>query len=85
MATRPDITDIYQDHAGEWRWRRKAPNGEVIADSAEGYTRKADCEKAAKRVFGVVDEQQAADAAVPESGLSRPGLASDPAKPKSSY
>lgn len=33
---------IYQDAAGEWRWRAKARNGEIMADSAEGYTRKAD-------------------------------------------
>jgi uncharacterized protein YegP (UPF0339 family) len=49
---RPDRTEIYQDHAGEWRWRRKAPNGEIIADSNESYTRKDDCEQAAERVFG---------------------------------
>lgn len=33
---------IYKDAAGEWRWRAKAKNGEIMADSAEGYTRKAD-------------------------------------------
>ena len=33
---------IYQDAAGEWRWRAKAKNGEIMADSAEGYTRKSD-------------------------------------------
>lgn len=55
---RPDKTEVYKDSAGEWRWRRIAPNGEIIADSAESYTRKADCEKAATRVFGAVDEAQ---------------------------
>jgi uncharacterized protein YegP (UPF0339 family) len=29
-----------------WRWRLKAPNGEIIADSAEGYVSKYDCEYA---------------------------------------
>lgn len=33
---------IYKDDAGEYRWRRVAMNGEVVADSAEGYTRKHD-------------------------------------------
>lgn len=28
--------EIYQDDSGEWRWRLKASNGEVIA-SGEGY------------------------------------------------
>jgi hypothetical protein len=34
--------EIYTDKAGEWRFRLKAPNGEVIA-SSEGYTTKAAC------------------------------------------
>lgn len=32
-----DIVEIYKDDAGEWRWRRKAPNHEVISQG-EGYT-----------------------------------------------
>ena len=28
----------FQDTKGEWRWTLRAPNGEPIADSAEGYT-----------------------------------------------
>lgn len=47
----PDKTVVYQDAAGEWRWKRVAPNGEIIADSGEGYTRLADAERAAARVF----------------------------------
>ena len=35
--------EVYQDNAGEWRWRFKAPSGEIMADSGEGYTNKADC------------------------------------------
>jgi len=29
--------ELYQDDAGEWRWRRKAANGEIVAVSGEGY------------------------------------------------
>jgi len=29
--------EIYCDKASEWRWRLKASNGKIIADSAEGY------------------------------------------------
>lgn len=46
-----DRTEIYEDSAGEWRWRRVAPNGETIADSGEGYTREEDAKRAAERVF----------------------------------
>ncbi len=32
--------EVYEDNAGEWRWRLVAPNGEIIADSGEGYVTK---------------------------------------------
>lgn len=35
---------IYKDSKGEFRWRMKAGNGEVIADSNEGYKSKDSCE-----------------------------------------
>ncbi len=35
---------IFTDRAGEFRWRLRADNNEIIADSAEGYKRKAECE-----------------------------------------
>ena len=38
-------SEIYQDNAGEVRWRLKNDNGEVTADSAEGYTKKRSCKK----------------------------------------
>lgn len=34
---------ISKDKAGEWRWKLLAGNNEVIADSAEGYTRRESC------------------------------------------
>lgn len=40
---------IYQDKAGEWRWRLVAANGRKVADSGEGYTRKADVIRAARK------------------------------------
>ena len=32
--------------AFQWRWRLVAENGEIIADSSEGYVSKYDCEYA---------------------------------------
>ena len=32
--------EVYEDNAGEWRWRLIATNGNIIADSGEGYTSK---------------------------------------------
>lgn len=34
--------EVYKDNKGEWRFRLKAANGEVIA-SSEGYSSKAAC------------------------------------------
>lgn len=32
--------EVYQDKAGEWRWRIKARNGKIIAVPGESFTRK---------------------------------------------
>ncbi|GJE26965.1 YegP family protein [Methylobacterium organophilum] len=42
--------ELYRDAAGEWRWRLRASNGNVIADSGEGYVRREDCEHAIELV-----------------------------------
>lgn len=34
---------VYKDAAGQFRWRLRAANGRIIADSSEGYLSKADC------------------------------------------
>ncbi len=33
--------ELYKDKAGEFRWRLIHENGNIIADSGEGYTTKA--------------------------------------------
>ncbi|MFA9517708.1 HVO_2922 family protein [Halopenitus sp. H-Gu1] len=32
--------EVFLDNAGEWRWRLVAANGNIIADSGEGYRSK---------------------------------------------
>jgi uncharacterized protein YegP (UPF0339 family) len=29
--------ELYKDNAGQYRWRFRASNGRIVADSAEGY------------------------------------------------
>ncbi len=48
MTAGPRI-EVYEDKAGEWRWRAVAGNGEVIADSSEGYVSRFNAERAADR------------------------------------
>jgi uncharacterized protein YegP (UPF0339 family) len=34
--------EYYADKSGEWRWRLRHQNGNIIADSSEGYKNKQD-------------------------------------------
>jgi uncharacterized protein len=38
--------EIYKDEGLEFRWRFKANNGKILAESAEGYNNQANCEHA---------------------------------------
>ena len=42
--------EIYKDSAGKFRWRLKAPNGEIIASSGEGYESKDSCKNGIQSV-----------------------------------
>jgi uncharacterized protein len=33
--------EVYKDKAGEYRWRLRHQNGQIIADSGEGYVSKS--------------------------------------------
>ncbi len=48
---------VYKDAKGEWRWRLTAKNGRIIADSGEGYRRKA---TAVKACINLIDNVQSA-------------------------
>ena len=41
---------VYRDGHHEWRWRLVADNGEVVADSAEGYFNKSHAVEMARKV-----------------------------------
>lgn len=36
--------EVYRDSADDYRWRLRAGNGNIIADSGQGYSRRTDCE-----------------------------------------
>ena len=46
--------ETYVDKAGEFRWRLRAPNGLIVADSAEGYAKKGNAIRAAETVRALV-------------------------------
>ncbi len=42
MATK---FELYQDKAGEYRWRLRHSNGNIIATASEGYASKASAQR----------------------------------------
>ena len=42
--------EVYEDRAGQWRWRLVHNNGNIIADSGEGYASRQKCEQGLESV-----------------------------------
>ena len=42
--------ELYEDKAGEFRWRLRHENGQIIADSGEGYITKANAKNGIQSV-----------------------------------
>ncbi|MFC5133597.1 MULTISPECIES: HVO_2922 family protein [Haloferacaceae] len=55
--------ELYEDNAGEFRWRLRHRNGNIIGDSGEGYASKGGAEEAIERI-----REYAPDADVLEVG-----------------
>jgi len=51
--------EVYEDREGKWRWRLVHDNGNIIADSGEGYATRQKCEQGLASV-----KQNAPDAGV---------------------
>ena len=43
--------EVYRDRAGEWRWRLVHWNGNIVADSGEGYASRYNATRAARGVM----------------------------------
>jgi large subunit ribosomal protein L21 len=73
--------EIYEDKAGQWRWRLRARNGEMIAMSEQGFTTKA----GVVRALDVVRRNVAAAESHEEAGpanSSTPEASTSEAAPK---
>jgi uncharacterized protein YegP (UPF0339 family) len=46
----PSSFEIYRDVAGEWRWRLVHRNGNILADSGQGYSRRRNARRAVDSV-----------------------------------
>lgn len=60
-AARAGTFEVYKDKGGEFRWRLRAVNKQVIATSGQGYKEKRDCMNGIESV-----KKNAADAKVEE-------------------
>ncbi|WP_169331847.1 YegP family protein [Robiginitomaculum antarcticum] len=49
MPGENDKWEMYEDKAGEHRWRRRASNGNIVGAACEGYSQKASCKANAQR------------------------------------
>lgn len=49
--------EVFRDSRGEWRWRLRANNGRIVAQS-EGYVRKVGAERGARAVQIAAGEAQ---------------------------
>ena len=56
--------ELYRDAGGLWRWRLRARNGRIVADSAEGYASRRNARRAIGTTVDAVSE--AGTAAVQE-------------------
>lgn len=83
-AATPDHLEVYTDTAHRHRWRYRHRNGRVLADSGEGYARRADALRGAATVLGVTVPPDATTVAQLTAALTAaPGveLATDPEQP----
>jgi len=52
--TKNAVLAVYRDRQKKWRWRFKASNGRIVADSAEGYERYAGAVKGFRSLMRAV-------------------------------
>ncbi len=52
----PTGFEVYLDAAGEWRWRLVHRNGNILADSGQGYSRRHDANRAVARIRDGIDD-----------------------------
>lgn len=50
-GTRRPVIEKYEDASGEWRWRLRAANGQIIATSGEGYVTESNADRAIDTVI----------------------------------
>lgn len=58
--------ETYRDAAGMWRWRLRAANGRIVADSAEAYASRRNIKRAVTATLDAVESALVSGLAVQE-------------------
>lgn len=66
MSERRAWFEVYRDAAGDYRWRLRASNGRIVADSAEGYASRANVRRAITSFMDAVDHARAGELRIVE-------------------
>ena len=53
--------ELYRDHRGKWRWRLRHANGNIIADSGQGYASKQKARQGIESVRSTVPDAPVED------------------------
>jgi len=51
MTEKKEVVHVFRDADRDWRWNVRAANGNIIADSGEGYRNLAHAKQMAEQLF----------------------------------
>lgn len=71
MSQRDWLMQGYQDTAGLWRWRLRAPNGRIVADSGESYSKRSNLTRAVRKFLSLLGVHTYVDVEYQEPAISR--------------
>lgn len=54
MSQKTPRLQVYQDQAGEWRWRLRAANSGIVCDSSEGYKTRHGAVQAVEALYRIL-------------------------------
>jgi uncharacterized protein YegP (UPF0339 family) len=57
MSVRKSFFEVFMDAKGHYRWRFKAKNNKIVADSGEGYTTKQNLKKGIAAFLSAIKEE----------------------------
>jgi uncharacterized protein YegP (UPF0339 family) len=63
---RPAVITVYQDDAGQWRWRLRLGNHRNFAASGESFASRRSAQRAANRLSDLLDTRTEVETNAPD-------------------